>query len=411
VKLPLSKAEVLARIERLSPGAMKKYVATRRVLAAWKHVLGSRRSDRRNGVRMLRTGIDALGSMAHLIESAKRSIHVEMYMIGDDAVGRGMIERLTAAANRGVEVRLIYDAVGSLDVGHRFFAALRAAGGEVIVFHAPHLFSGAWELVRRNHRKLISVDGGIAIVGGINWTSDFLPVQMEGGAGWYDLAVEIAGPAVGDIEVFFWRTWIYCGGEVPDDVERLFAKPVRRGRARVFARATTRIFGRYSVHHALRGAVMASQNSVRFLQSYFVPPGTFVNLLREASARGVSVQVIMPQDSDVPIAQAAGRALYARLMEAGVQLYERPGSMMHAKVVVIDRWRSFIGSSNLNHRSIRLNLELSVEIRSRSFARALLREHRAVRRASVQVTREYMRSWTLMRRMYHEFCYLFRFWI
>jgi len=360
---------------------------------------------------MLRAGVDALASMTRLIDSAKRTIHVEMYMIGNDSVGRAMVERLTAAANRGVQVRLIYDAVGSLDVGSRFFARLRAAGGEVIVYHAPRLINRAWELVRRNHRKLISVDGRVAIIGGINWTADFLPPEMEEGAGWYDLAVEIEGPAVGDIEVFFWRTWIYCGGIVPEDIERLFAKPVRRGRARVFARTTTRIFGRISVHHALRGAVIGSQNSVRFLQSYFVPPRNFVNLLKDAVARGVSVQVVMPQNSDVQIAQAAGRALYARLIEAGAQLYERPGSMMHAKVVIIDGWRSFIGSSNLNHRSIRLNLELSVEIRSRAFARALLREHRSVRRSSVRVTPEYMSSWTLLRRLYHELCYLFRFWI
>lgn len=411
MNLPHSKEEVLARVARLTPRAMQKYVDTRRVLAAWKSVLGPRRSDRRNNVRLLAAGLEAFDEMARLMDSAKRSIHVEMYMIGNDSVGRGMVERLTAAAKRGVQVRLIYDALGSNEVGPRFFAALRRAGGEVQVFHTPRLINWAWELVRRNHRKLVSVDGRVAILGGINWTAQFLPVEMEGGAGWYDLAVEILGPAVGDIEVFFWRTWIYCGGTVPEDVASLFAKPVRRGRVRVFARTTTRIFGRFSVHDALRGAVMASQNSVRFMQSYFVPPRRFVNLLKDAEARGVSVQVIMPQYSDVPIAQAAGRAIYKRLLKAGAHLYERPGPMMHAKVVVIDGWRSFIGSSNLNHRSIRLNLELSVEVRSRAFARALLREHRKLRRTSERVTADYMKSWSLPRRVYHELCYLFRFWI
>ncbi len=342
---------------------------------------------------------------------ARRSIHVEMYMILDDAVGRGMVRRLVDAARRGVDVRLIYDPIGSIGTSPRMFRELRRAGGHVRAFHAPRFGTSPWELVRRNHRKLLCIDGSRAILGGINWTSQFLPEREPGGGGWYDLAVDIEGPAVGEIEVFFWRSWIYCRGEVPQDLAPYFPRVRRRGRARVYARTSFRILGRFSVYHALLSAIGMAERRVELMQSYFVPPGRLRRELESAARRGVKLDVIVPSVSDVPIAQAASRALYSSLLDSGVGIHEHPGPMMHAKAVVIDGWRSFIGSSNLNYRSFRLNLELSVEIHSLAFGRALSREFRKLQADSSHVSHADIRRWDMFRRLYNYFCYLFRFWI
>lgn len=396
---------------RLKSRRVKSWLEAGRVESACRAARGRHKSQYRNEVRLLLAGHDAFRAMETAIESARTSVHIEMYMILDDTVGRRMVETLVRAARRGVDVRLIYDPIGSIGTGARLFRELRRAGGMVRPFHAPRFGTSPWELVRRNHRKLLCIDGRRAIVGGINWSSQSLPESEAGGGGWYDLAVDIEGPAVGEIEVFFWRSWIYCGGAVPENLKPFFPRPRRRGRARVFARTSFRIMGRFTVYHALLSAISAAERRIEFMQSYFVPPGRLRRALEDASRRGVELDVVVPANSDVQIAQAASRALYHRLLDSGVAIHEVRGPMMHAKTVLIDGWRAFIGSSNINYRSFRLNLELSVEIHSRSFGRSLEREFRKLESTAHRVTRQDIRQWDLLRRLYNHFCYLFRFWI
>jgi cardiolipin synthase len=325
----------------------------------WKYVPHPRRMRRHTRVFPLRSGHETFPAMLGAIERAQRLVHLEMYIWADDRTGNRFREALIDRARNGCAVRVIYDAVGSFSLPGRFVDSMREAGIEVIQYHPVAPWRPRWGLNRRNHKKILVVDDRLGFTGGINLSDENLPVE-EGGKAWFDWHVGLEGPAVHELAVAFRHTWLREGG-TPYPPPPVPPPCLGRNVLAVQVISNVRLKDRWRMHRSYLWAIRQAERDICIMNSYFVPERGLRRAFRSAAARGVSVRVIVPQVSDVPPVAHASRHLHKRLILSGVRIFEWPPErMMHAKLGVIDDVWSTIGSYNLDHRSLHLNLEVGL---------------------------------------------------
>lgn len=330
----------------------------------WRYVRHPERLRRYTLVTPLRAGGAAFPAMLAAIRAAKSSILFEIYILRADRIGEAFRDALVERARAGVAVRLLYDAVGSLGLPDAFLEPLSAAGGRVAIYHPVALWrrkAGArWRLTlnKRDHKKILVVDQRVGFTGGLNIGLEY-ESKEAGGEGWLDWHARVEGPAVHELSTSFQRTWSSATDEdLPDP-------PVpgpAQGRNVLGTQVVdnTRLRSRWRMHRAYLHAIAAAERDISILNAYFIPELSLRRAFRKAAARGVSVRVIVPSDSDVKAVRHASRYLYRRLIRAGIRIFEWPESMMHAKAGIIDGVWSTIGSYNLDHRSLVHNLEVSL---------------------------------------------------
>jgi len=328
-----------------------------------------------NRVRVLRDAAENYPAWEQAIREARSTIHIEMYIIHRDPVGRRFIDLLIAKARAGVKVRVIYDWFGcgwSPLLG--LFRPLVAAGAEVRVFNPPQLTAAlAW--TTRNHRKYICVDGRVAYIGGLCMGQMWEGRPEKHQDPWRDTGMEIVGPAVAHGEQGFARSWTFAGGHIDIDNEN-GAKPVAPDAVAPAAGTVdlrliyTEPFSAAMLRVDLLVAAMARRR-LWIADAYFAGHGPYVRALQLAAQDGVDVRLLLPQGSDVGWTVPVSRTLYRTLIESGVRIFEWNGSMMHAKTAVADSQWARIGSTNLNLNSWVGNWELDVAIENRDVAHTL----------------------------------------
>lgn len=318
-------------------------------------------------VRLLRDGAEAFPAMLEAIARAEEDVLLEMYWVGDDACGRSFRDALVERANAGVRVRVIVDAVGSLALTPRFWAPLTFAGGEVVWYHPVRALVRQLDvrrLDRRDHRKLLVIDGREGFVGGINLSRHWLPIG-EGGERWRDDAVAVRGPAAGDMRSLFYDTWRRSSRRTrPTQVPRF---PRQRTRpVWVIPSGWSR---RRNIRREYLRQIARATHNVDIANSYFVPDAGIRRALFRAVARGVRVRILVPQRSDVMVVQLACEAMFDLFLRRGVEIYAYPDTILHAKSAIIDERFTTIGSYNFDERSFRKNLEVNLAIDDAAFAR------------------------------------------
>jgi cardiolipin synthase len=319
-----------------------------------------------NRVRVLKDAAENYPAWLEAIESAQRTIHFESYIIHEDAQGRVFADALIERARSGAHVRVIYDWVGAFNsTSNRFWRRLREAGVEVRCFNQPRLNNpfgtfGPFDLLGRDHRKMLSVDGRIGFVGGlcvgVMWVGD----RSKGVEPWRDTGIEIRGPAVAEIERAFAQMWASCGQPIPaEEILDIKSIPPRGDVALRIVASMPYSAGLYRLDQMIAAA---ASETLWLTDSYFAGTTPYVQALRAASRDGVDVRLLVPQATDLPVMRALSRSGYRPLLEAGVRVYEWNGPMIHAKTAVADgRWAR-IGSTNLNPASWVNNWELDVVI-------------------------------------------------
>ncbi len=318
-------------------------------------------------VRLLRDGKQAFPAMLAAIAAATREVLLEMYWVGDDAVGLRFRDALTERAAAGVRVNVIYDSIGSLDINLAWWRPLVAAGGRVLEYHAIWPLDRTFRLdrvERRDHRKLLVIDGFDGFTGGINLATRWLPPEDEGN-GWRDDMIEVRGDAAQELRTLFYKTWRSMTRErSPSDVRPLSRR--RRGGVWVLASQWRSL---RSMHREYVVRIRRAREHVDIANSYFVPDLRVRRALFGAIDRGVRVRVLVPMRSDVPFVQFATEALFDTLLRHGVEIYSLPGPMLHAKTAIIDEFFTTIGSYNLDQRSWQKNLEVNLAVEDAPFAR------------------------------------------
>jgi phosphatidylserine/phosphatidylglycerophosphate/cardiolipin synthase-like enzyme len=321
-----------------------------------------------NAVRVLRDAAENYPAWEAAMHAARRTIHVEMYIFHFDPVGRRFVERLAQKAREGVTVRVAYDWFGcGLSPLRGLFRPLIDAGGEVRAFNPPSIKTAlGW--VRRNHRKLITIDGRTAFVSGLCIGQMWEGVPAKKLQPWRDTGIEIVGPAVDEAEASFAESWALAGGAAVDT--RAGATPSPDAGSVNLRLIPTEPFTGNLLRLDLLVASVA-RRSLWITDAYFIGTGPYLEALKRAALDGVDVRLLLPQGSDVGWVVPISRSLYRPLLEAGVRIFEWNGTMVHAKSAVADgRWGR-IGSTNLNLNSWLGNWELDVAIEDESVAKTM----------------------------------------
>jgi len=326
-----------------------------------------------NKVTMLFNGELTFSHMRQALEKAQQHIHLEYFTFEDvDLGGITLQALLLEKLAQGVSVHLIYDAIGSADTPPALFDHLKAAGAKITVFH-PVQASSLASINQRDHRKIMVVDGKLAIVGGVNLSKTYqskgslrffskqkLPDLQQ--ANWRDTDIMITGPVVANIQQAFLAHW---DAAQPLDTRSFFPTLTKQGGqfVRVITTPASKRKNTDSPYYlALIAAIQNAQHHIILNSAYFVPTSAQEEALVNAADRGVQVSLLVPSFSDSTLSMHVQRSHYSHLLKHGIAIYEMQDQVLHAKMVSIDGVWSVIGSSNFDYRSAGINAEIDVVI-------------------------------------------------
>lgn len=315
-----------------------------------------------NAVSLQFDGPNTFDAWIEAIQSAKRYIHFENYILRNDAVGKVFRDALIEKAREGVEVRVLYDWVGCWATPRRYWRPFRQAGVEVRAFNRPSL-RDPYGIFQRDHRKLVVVDGEVAFVGGFCVGQEWAGTADE--APWRDTGVEFRGPAAAVAGRTFGRIWDEMGEPLPSHVLEAPADPAGGETSVWLIEGEPR---RSRVMRTISLVAAMAQERLWITDPYFVAPGIVVEAMTEAARGGVDVRLLVPANNNWPLVGSLSRAGYRYLLDNGVRLFEWQGPMIHAKSAVADGIWCRVGSSNLNAWSLLGNWEIDVGVMDASLA-------------------------------------------
>jgi cardiolipin synthase len=328
-----------------------------------------------NSIRLLKDAAENYPAWTSAIRAARRTVHVEMYIIHEDAEGRAFSDLLISRAAEGVCVRVLYDWMGGLwNASGRFWNRLRSGGVDVRCYNPPRLDSPfGW--VSRDHRKMVAVDGEVGFVTGLCIGSRWVGDPIRGREPWRDTGVEVRGPAVADIEDAFAEAWASVGPPLGDADVRVDAPgalpprvPTAGGVAMRVVATVPNTAGLFRVDQLVAGL---ARKTLWLTDAYYAGTTAYVQSLCAAARDGVDVRLLVPGGTDIPLLRPLSRAGYRPLLDSGVRVFEWNGPMLHAKTAVADSRWARVGSTNLNIASWMGNRELDVIVEDERFAREM----------------------------------------
>ena len=309
-----------------------------------------------NAVEVTVGGAATYERMLSAIRGARVSIRLQTYIFDDDDDGRSFVAALIERAAAGVDVRVLYDAVGTSARGARLISSIAAGGGKVAAFLPFHPLKRRFQINLRNHRKILVLDDERAFVGSHNISARH---RRSGPVGSRDLMLDLRGPAVEDLADVFASDWRFATGD-RIAVTTPVAAPEKAGRQtlQVFDSGPDQVDG--GVKNAILTALYQARYDVLILTPYFVPPPELLTAVQSAAARKVRVRLMIPGRCSHRLMNWATRSFLTPLLVAGVEIHERPDAFLHMKLMVIDDTIAIAGSTNLDYRSFHLNFEADV---------------------------------------------------
>jgi len=324
-----------------------------------------------NHLQILQNGSGTYPAMLDAIDHSRDSIYLSSYIFDYDRIGRRFVAALGLAHRRGVKVRVMIDGVG---VGYSFSwvktdRALRQMGISVTRFLPTLSRRGTRFINLRNHRKILSIDGSTAFIGGINIRdSNLLDLADISGHGTRDLHFQVAGPIIRQINAIFIDDWQFaCGEALP--MPESTATPGGVTCCRALPDGPDEHY--LKLQTTLTAAINAAVTRISIVTPYFLPGSIVEHALKLAALRGVKVEVIVPKKSNIRLIDWALRAELKNRLADGIRVYFSPGPFDHSKLFLIDGYWSLIGSSNWDARSLKLNFEVNLECYDEKFNQEL----------------------------------------
>jgi cardiolipin synthase len=352
-----------------------------------------------NQVDILGGGEVAYPAMIEAINQAKTSIAMSSYIFDRGRIARDFIGALKLATARGVEVRVLVDAVGAHYTLPTVNSLFRKAGVRLRYF-LPVIFPWQFGTTNlRNHRKVLIVDGWLAFTGGLNIRDRHDRRLSKIWSYVEDMHFRVAGPVVQQLQEVFVDDWNFATGERLTG-KRWFPGQYPSGgpsRCRAVADGPDENFEK--IKWILQGAITKATERVWIVSPYFVPDSDLLASLKIAALSGVDVRIIVPRHNNIPFVQWASLALFPGLVDVGIKVYLSKPPFDHSKLMVADRDWSFIGSSNWDARSLRLNFELNVEVYDRELNRRLADIFERKQELSKQVDRIWFAKRKLWQRL------------
>lgn len=340
-----------------------------------------------NTIEILETGDQAYTAMLEAISKAQRSIVLETYIFDRDAVGKQFVDALSDATKRGVEVRVLVDAVGARYSIPSIVRLLKEKGVRVDIFNGNIIIGLRLPYANlRTHRKILIIDGQVAFTGGMNIRAGFSRAAV-GDAVSSDTHFRLEGPAIADLFHIASEDWRFATGELLTGEAWTIAPP----KAPPSTGTLVRVVGSgpdkdvETTHRMLMGAFSIAEQHILIMTPYLLPDRELISALVTAARRGVSVDIVVPGKNNLKLVDRAMRAQFDQLLAGGCRIWRSGGSFNHSKLMTIDGAWSYAGSSNLDPRSLRLNFEVDLEILDHDIARQVEERFGAVIETSREV--------------------------
>lgn len=309
-------------------------------------------------IEVYHEGATAMAAVHAAIQAAKEEILVESYILKDDDTGQGLLAQLAEAAARGVKVLVLADAAGSWFTRRKFWHKMAGHGIETRLYHP--LFGHFFDLLLRDHRKIIVVDRGVCFTGGMNVGDEYGATRRGANVEtWRDTHARIEGATAWEMAVVFEEGWMRAGGcalQLPE------YNPDEPSGAMTLVLDSRSGRGHAETAAVLATTMAAARQRLWIANAYFAPHPRVIAHLLAAARRGVDVRLLLPGRSDMPLVRRAAHGHYAELLAGGVRIFEYLPVVMHAKTLLADDWATMIGSSNLDYRSYYFNAECNVLI-------------------------------------------------
>lgn len=339
-------------------------------------VLGDQISDFKvlgfNQIKMLKGGDETYPAMLEAVRQAKRSIALQSYIFDHDIVGKELAQALIDAHNRGVKVRVLIDAVGAKYSRPPITAMLKDAGVNTALFMRPVIGIRLVYANLRSHRKLLVIDGLHGFTGGMNIREGFVTAIAKE-AVTHDTHFQVSGPAVYQLMTNFAHDWLFTTGEKLTGFDWFAPANTEVASEGVALRCVPSgpdaTLG--STHNMLLGALAVAQKHVRIQSPYLLPDMALIAALSTTARRGVIVDIVVPGANNLKLVNAAMMAQIDQLIMTGCRVWRASGTFDHSKLFTVDGGWSYIGSSNIDPRSLRLNFELDLEVYDRGIAQGI----------------------------------------
>jgi cardiolipin synthase len=353
-----------------------------------------------NAIEALENGENAFPRMLAAIAAAERTVWLATYIFETDPVGQQFIQALTAAAARGVQVRVLIDGVGEWYSWPHAVPELRRAGVDARRFLPPQLLPPRLSLNMRNHRKLLLVDGRTGFLGGMNIGGR--EVGKPGMRRMADLHFQVRGPVLRQLGEAFGIDWQFASAET------LAVPPESAACGECMCRVITDgpDEDNDKLLFVMLGAVSMARTQLLIMTPYFIPPPELSSALQSAALRGVEVTLVLPERSNLRYVDWACRRWLAPLIERGVRVFLQPAPFAHTKLLVMDGHYAQIGSANLDPRSLRLNFEIALEVYDGATCEGLARYIATARDRSTVLAAATLSSLSVWVRLRDSLCWL-----
>ncbi len=355
------------------------------------------------------------------IEEAKELITVEIYIFNDDSLGNKVASHLIKAHQRGVEVQIVVDGVGSYSFFDRLYALFLNAGINVKMFHPlpfyhpiygkmsfkkkiQTFFTRLWRLNQRNHRKVITIDSNIMFVGSYNFSVEHIEEYKE--KKWKDMGVRVKGQNVKIALLHFKKIWkIRDYLRYRKTIKHLITKNLKDAPLRL----NHTLFMKRFYYRDLLQKINRAKGRIWLMTPYFIPKRNLIRILSKAAQRGVDVRILISSKTDVKIFQSLQFFYFPYLATKGVKIFQYVETVLHAKTFIIDDWMT-IGTSNLNHRSILHDLEVDLSIQDENNKIKIANDFIQSTPSQQEITNKSLKQRTVFDRFLARLFFIFKYW-
>jgi len=357
-----------------------------------------------NSVDPLVNGDKAYPAMLEAIRKAESLVYLSTYIFDSGAIGNQFATALKAAAERGVDVRVLVDALGerySVPTARRLF---RDSKVRYIRFLPPSLTGQGIHLHLRNHRKILVIDGTIAFTGGMNISARHL-LRGRHLRKTKDIHFSVHGPVVAQIQETFLEDWYFATREPFEQVSEPPQEVSGSAMCRGISAGPNEEYETLSWLYV--GALNAANHSVRIMTPYFVPDRPLISAINAASLRGVQVEIVLPAKNNLPFVGWASWAFMWEMLQHGTRIFLDPPPFNHSKLLLVDDYYILLGSSNMDPRSMRLNFEFNLEVVDPVLSESLTSYFDQIRKHSKELSLQDVDSRSLAVKLRDAFCKLF----
>lgn len=357
-----------------------------------------------NQIQILSQGENAYPAMLKSIHEATEWVYLSMYIFESNGVGEQFIDALADAVERGVDVRVLLDGVGSWYSLGQTRKALVARGVTTLTFLPIGKMLPRFTLNLRNHRKILLCDGKHAFTGGMNIRQCHLVQTCQPNRATKDFMFSLKGPVVQQIGQIFENDWFYaCGEKLPSKYYDINTY----GQSSCRAISDGPGININVLTKVMISALNSAQSSITLVTPYFLPPNGLIIALQSAALRGVDVSILLPVHNNQPYIHWAMRNNMRHFLAYGVKIYYQPSPFVHSKLLLIDDHYCQIGSANIDSRSLRLNFELNVEIFDANFAQSMAKIINNDKKQAIEITPQKLNKRSFVIKAWDAFWWLF----